>query len=97
MGEYKDNKKQGTGTFFYPDGSKYEGENTSGVNPLLASYFVHQITGVGLWSSDQRNGRGVYTYINSDTYNGEWCDNLRHGQGTYQFADTGAKVNIYPM
>lgn len=47
---------------------------------------------LGCWSGDQRNGRGVYTYANGDTYNGEWCDNLRHGQGTYQFADTGAKV-----
>ena len=45
-----------------------------------------------MWSGDQRNGRGVYTYTNGDTYDGEWCDNMRHGQGTYQFADTGAKV-----
>ena len=25
VGEYADNKKHGQGTFFYPDGSKYEG------------------------------------------------------------------------
>ena len=56
---------------------------------------VYQVIKVlGCWSSDQRNGRGVYTYANGDTYNGEWCDNLRHGQGTYQFADTGAKVTL---
>ena len=47
----------------------------------------------GFWSADQRNGKGVYTYANGDTYNGEWSDNLRHGQGIYQFADTGAKVS----
>ena len=26
VGEYLNNKKHGFGTFFYPDGSKYEGE-----------------------------------------------------------------------
>ena len=61
---------------------------------LLLSYAIYMLLAIsGFWSGDQRNGKGVYTYANGDTYNGEWCDNLRHGQGTYQFADTGAKVS----
>ena len=34
MGEYHDNKKQGNGTFFYPDGSKYEGDDKKGFTSL---------------------------------------------------------------
>ena len=86
MGNYQDNKKQGSGTFVYPDGSKYEG-----IAHNISCYVViHDFT--GSWASDQRNGKGLYTYANGDSYDGDWCDNLRHGQGTYVFADTGAKV-----
>ena len=46
----------------------------------------------GEWLNDSRNGHGVYTYVNGDTYEGEWSDNLRHGQGTYTYIETGAKV-----
>ena len=46
----------------------------------------------GEWFNDMRNGQGVYTYVNGDTYEGEWVDSLRHGQGTYTYKETGAKV-----
>ena len=46
----------------------------------------------GEWFNDMRNGQGVYTYVNGDTYEGEWVDGLRHGQGTYTYKETGAKV-----
>lgn len=37
---------------------------------------------------DLRNGQGLYTYANSDCYEGEWSDNVRHGQGVYTYNDT---------
>ena len=43
MGEYHDNKKQGNGTFFYPDGSKYEGEM---FNCLLFKLCYYQAVGL---------------------------------------------------
>ena len=39
-----------------------------------------------------RQGWGVYTYVNGDTYEGEWNDNLRNGQGTYTFIASKAQV-----
>ena len=46
----------------------------------------------GEWADDARNGYGVYTYVNGDTYEGEWSNNLRHGQGTYTYTKTAVKV-----
>jgi hypothetical protein len=31
-----------------------------------------------IWSMFQ--GRGIYTYVNGDRYEGEWKDDRRHGQ-----------------
>ena len=47
---------------------------------------------IGEWAEDGRNGHGVYTYVNGDTYDGEWSNNMRHGQGTYTYSKTGVKV-----
>lgn len=44
----------------------------------------------GDWKEDARNGHGVYSYVNGDSYEGEWANNLRHGTGTYTF--TGSDV-----
>ena len=41
MGEYQDNKKQGTGTFFYPDGSKYEGERNMDCTEIYSATMFH--------------------------------------------------------
>lgn len=49
---------------------------------------------IGEWRDDARNGYGVYTYVNGDTYEGEWSKNLRHGQGTYTYTKTGIKVSV---
>lgn len=34
IGEYVDNKKHGQGIFYYPDGSKYEGTDSSTIPRL---------------------------------------------------------------
>jgi len=39
VGDYQDNKKQGNGTFVYPDGSKYEGIS---YNVVILQYMVLQ-------------------------------------------------------
>lgn len=44
-----------------------------------------------MWGDDFRNGQGIYTYANGDTYDGEWSNNLRHGTGSYTYSVSGAK------
>ena len=45
----------------------------------------------GGWIDNQRNGFGIYYYINGDTYEGDWYEHQKHGQGTYTYASSGAK------
>ena len=95
IGEWRENKKHGEGTFIYPDGSKYEGVwFLSCVNllpPALFSAVWHcQLPSVlcglplllsaGAWVDDQRSGVGKYTYVNGDYYEGEWLHHQRQGQ-----------------
>lgn len=39
---------------------------------VCVSYF-----GLGSWVEDQRQGHGIYTYPNEDTYDGEWLQHQR--------------------
>lgn len=45
----------------------------------------------GSWVEDQRSGKGKYSYVNGDSYDGEWQSHLRNGRGTYTYAETGSK------
>ncbi|KAJ3592743.1 hypothetical protein NHX12_007870 [Muraenolepis orangiensis] len=42
----------------------------------------------GSWVDDQRQGQGVYTYADGDTYDGGWLLDVRHGAGTYRYKDS---------
>lgn len=98
MGGYYQNMKHGRGTFYYPDGSKYEGtikrKHMSWDRPvkLLITFpavavkqsfrkqtlIVASLRVSGSWVEDLRQGHGVYTYPNGDTYDGEWLHHLRY-------------------
>ena len=41
----------------------------------------------GDWKNNQKNGHGVYKYINNASYEGEWKDDCQEGFGIYFFAD----------
>ena len=66
-------------------------------NSVGASSYINLVSRppliVGEWYNDMRNGKGIYTYVNGDTYDGDWVDNSRHGQGVYTYSATGAKVS----
>ncbi|KAJ3592741.1 hypothetical protein NHX12_007868, partial [Muraenolepis orangiensis] len=42
------------------------------------------------WVDNQRQGQGVYTYADGDTYDGGWLLDIRHGAGTHRYNDTGS-------
>jgi hypothetical protein len=82
VGEWKDNKPNGQGTFTesnsnqsiktftYPDGSKYVGE----------------------YKNNKRSGQGSMIFACGDEYVGAWKDDKNHGQGTFIYPD-GRKVS----
>ena len=91
IGQLKDDKYNGQGTYTFPDGAKYVGEwkddkrNGQGTLTLPdgAKY-------VGEYKDDKLNGQGTYIRADGGKYVGERKDDKYNGQGTYTFAD-GAK------
>ena len=96
-GELVNDKRNGKGIYYYPNGDKYEGD-----------WFDDKINGNGIytWSSgskylgefqdNKRHGKGVF-YFNKDPwkgdhYDGDWLNDKKHGQGNYYFSNTGYKV-----
>ena len=92
VGEFKDGKQNGRGTFTWGkgewEGDMYVGEYKDGKQhgqgtetyPSGSKY-------VGEWKDGLRNGLGTKTWSNGDKYQGEWKNGERTGQGTYTSQD----------
>ena len=39
--------------------------------------------------NQRRNGKGIYTYVNGDKYEGDFKDNKKHGIGKLVYKDKG--------
>lgn len=81
MGHYENNKKNGQGTFLYPDGAKYEGSWRDDLRHGFGSYFyTNGDLYRGEWEYDRRHGQGTYTYAASGmSYEGQWFEGKRSG------------------
>jgi len=83
--------KNGQGTFKYPDGAKYVGENKNSKPNGQGTYtWADGVKYVGEWKKGKQNGQGTFTYSNGEKYVGENKNDKAHGQGTHTWAD-GAK------
>ena len=83
VGFYKANKKHGSGTFYYPDGSIYEGEWFEDKKHGQGKYtYPNNDTYEGQWANDMRDGEGTYTYAETGSiYVGRWEKGHAHGAG----------------
>lgn len=97
VGEFKDNKWHGQGTYTRGDGAEYVGEFKNGrSNGQGTLYFPSGAKYVGEFKNGGFNGQGTYTFADGDKYVGEFKDNKRTGQGTYFFlADNQFKGDKY--
>jgi hypothetical protein len=101
VGEYKDGRRDGQGTFFFLvddkfKGDKYVGEYKDGKPNGQGTYtFATGNKYVGEFKDDKPNGQGTYTLANGDKYVGEYKDDKRNGQGTYTFANGNKYVGEY--
>jgi radial spoke head protein 1 len=41
---------------------------------------------IGQFIQGKRQGKGTYSYVNGDIYDGEWENDVKQGQGTYTYA-----------
>ena len=88
IGEYKDGKRHGQGTFTYPDGDKYVGQFKDGNYYGQGTYtYISGAKYVGGWKDGKPHGQGTETYSSGEKYIGEFKDGKRHGQGTNTWAN----------
>lgn len=74
-GEYKDDAKNGMGTFVYPDGSKYVGEWVNDERQGQGTYtYANGDVYRGEWKAGRKNGVGIYTYATGSRIKGVWND-----------------------
>ena len=92
VGEWKDNKINGQGTYTFADGDKYVGEHKDGKpHGQGTATFFDGSKYVGEHKDGKPHGQGTYTDPDGNKYVGEWKNNKKHGQGTFTFVKSGKK------
>jgi hypothetical protein len=87
-GQFKNGKKNGQGTYTWPDGAKYVGRWKDGdFNGQGTHTWPNGDKYVGRWKDDKRNGQGTQTWSGGNKYVGQWKDDKKNGQGTYSWSD----------
>ena len=87
-GAYKNNKRNGNGTYCWKNGDKYTGEWKDG--KMDGSGVYTQIGGNkydGEYKEHLRDGQGTFMWNDGEKYVGQWKAGLKHGQGQYFKAD----------
>jgi len=91
VGEYKDGKRNGQGTYTYSNGEKYIGHYKDGKRNGQGTYiFPDGSRYLGQWKDSEKNGQGTFIFANGNKYVGQFKDGKSNGQGTFTFTD-GAK------
>ena len=88
VGEFRNGKEHGQGTYTSANGNKYVGEFKNGERQgHFTVTFANGDKYVGKYRNNKRTGQGTYNWANGDKYVGEHRDGKEHGQGTYTYAD----------
>ena len=87
-GDVRGNKPQGNGTYTKAIGFKYTGYFEDG---KMSGYFMVEYGNGDVYRGDvnedgTREGKGVYTWLNGERYEGEWRGGVQHGQGVKTWA-----------
>lgn len=96
VGEFKNYKPHGYGTFIWKNKDKYVGEWKEGKSHGNGTkiwkdgrkYF-------GTFENDKMEGKGSMFYPNGNKYVGEFVNNKRHGEGTYYYSDGTAFIGNF--
>jgi len=101
VGELKDDKPHGQGTYTYNDsgewaGYKYVGEFKNGLRNGRGIFtYPNGEKYVGQFEDDYSSGQGTYYYSNGDKYIGGHKKGLSHGQGTYYYSNGDKYIGGY--
>jgi hypothetical protein len=93
VGQFKDDKPNGQGTYTHANGNKYDGEFKDGKRNGQGTYtYADGGKYVGEFKDDKYHGQGTYTFAQGHGYTGEWLDGKPHGRGRETYAG-GRKPN----
>ena len=101
VGEWRDDKKNGQGTYYYLaddefKGDKYVGEfRDNAFNGQGTFTYADGANYVGDSRVNAFNVQGTFAYADGDKYVGEWRDDKRNGQGTYYHASGNKYVGEF--
>ena len=90
-GDWKDDKRNGKGIFYWNNGGKYIGDWKN--NKREGKGIIHFTNGdryEGDWKNSVFDGKGIYYCKNGDRYEGNWKNNLREGKGIL-FVNDGSR------
>ena len=96
IGEWKDTKRSGKGTFTWAHGDRYEGEFKDGNRTGNGTYtWADGDKYVGEFKDGKSHGKGTFTWADGEKYVGEFKNGDKHGKGTYTFASGKVKSGIW--
>ncbi len=88
VGEYRNGKRHGKGTYKYTDGGVYIGEWKDDKKQGQGVFTWQNGSEYrGAFKNNKRDGHGTLKYSDGGVYTGEWKDDKRHGQGTYTWTN----------
>ncbi|SVD72396.1 uncharacterized protein METZ01_LOCUS425250, partial [marine metagenome] len=88
VGDYKDGKCHGQGTWTFTNGDQHIGEYKDGKPHGQGTYkYANGDQYVGEFKDNKKHGQGTLTWAYGDQYIGEYKDGKKHGQGTYNYAN----------
>ena len=88
LGEHKNGKAHGWGTYIWKNGGVYTGGHKEDkAHGLGVRVWSNGDAYIGYFKDDKRDGQGIYTWINGSKYVGEYKNGRANGQGTYYWKD----------
>ena len=96
IGEVKNKKRHGYGTWTALDGSEYVGQWKNGKQNGQGTFKLSNgAIFSGTWKDNLLNGRGSLTYPSGEKYVGEFKNNQFHGQGTLVYENGSSYVGEF--
>ncbi|WP_340400454.1 stalk domain-containing protein [Paenibacillus sp. FSL H8-0079] len=96
IGEISNNRPNGLGKQFAPDGELiYEGNFEDGLKSGKGTYYSKDVTYVGDFKNDKPNGIGTFTFSNGSSFVGESEDGKIGSYGTFILTDGSKYVGSF--
>ena len=96
VGEFKDYKPHGYGTFFWTNGDRYYGEWKDGKSYGNGTkIWKNGRKYLGTFKNDKLHGKGTLFYPDGKKYAGEFINGKRHGKGTFTYSDGTAYIGKF--